>query len=152
MTEFLNFKEMLVDVYRLSRSAEKSSFKSYVKVKAYQQLKKHFDKSKAPEGLNWNRFLQSIDGYRSKEIARGKGWESYCYKTLFIAGMHFMDHYNYDVERVKRCLVHYSTQDGKLYPFCTYNAGPYFREKIEKQYQIPLAEYNEKMKAQRLAE
>ena len=41
-----------------------------------------------------------------------------------VAGMHFLDAYNYDIERVKRCVIHYATPDGKLYPFCTYNSGP----------------------------
>jgi len=51
--------------------------------------------------------------------------------------MHFQDSYNYDVERVKRCVIHYAAPDGKLYPFCTYNSGPTYREKIEKQFSIP---------------
>jgi len=88
--------------------------------------------------------LKSLDGYRSKEVARQKNWQETLYPTIFVAGMHFMDHYNYDVERVKRCVVHYSCQDGKIYPFCSYNAGPYFREKIEGQHQIPMSEYLEK--------
>ena len=146
MTEFMDYKNLVVDLEQLSKVTEKTIFKTYTKVKAYQTLKKHFNEEKAPKGLTWNRFLQSLDGYRSKEVARGRGWETYCYPTLFIAGMHFMDHYNYDVERVKRCVVHYSCQDGRLYPFCTYNAGPYFREKVEGRFQIPLEEYNRKQK------
>ena len=41
-----------------------------------------------------------------------------------VAGMHFMDSYNYDVERVKRCVIHYAAPNGLLYPFCSYNSGP----------------------------
>jgi uncharacterized radical SAM superfamily Fe-S cluster-containing enzyme len=52
--------------------------------------------------------------------------------------MHFMDHYNYDVERVKRCVIHYAAPDGLVYPFCAYNSGPTFREKIEKRFSIPM--------------
>ena len=55
-----------------------------------------------------------------------------------VAGMHFMDHYNYDVERVKRCVIHYAAPDGLIYPFCAYNCGPTFREKIEKRFSQPL--------------
>jgi len=47
-----------------------------------------------------------------------------------------MDAYNYDVERVKRCVVHYAAPNGLLYPFCTYNSGPCYREKIERKYSI----------------
>jgi uncharacterized radical SAM superfamily Fe-S cluster-containing enzyme len=51
--------------------------------------------------------------------------------------MHFMDAYNYDVERVKRCVIHYAAPNGLLYPFCAYNSGPCYREHIEKKYSIP---------------
>ena len=50
--------------------------------------------------------------------------------------MHFMDLYNYDVERVRRCVIHYAAPDGKIYPFCAYNSGPTFREKIERQFAL----------------
>ena len=49
-----------------------------------------------------------------------------------LAGMHFMDSYNYDVERVKRCVIHYAAPNGLIYPFCAYNSGPVYRERIEK--------------------
>jgi len=58
-----------------------------------------------------------------------------------VAGMHFMDSYNYDIARVKRCLIHYAAPNGNLYPFCTYNSGPTFRDKIERQFSIPIADY-----------
>jgi uncharacterized radical SAM superfamily Fe-S cluster-containing enzyme len=40
--------------------------------------------------------------------------------------------------RVKRCVIHYTALNGLVYPFCTYNSGPCFREKIEKQFSVPL--------------
>ena len=52
--------------------------------------------------------------------------------------MHFMDVYNYDINPVKRCVIHYTAPNGLVYPFSTYNSGPCFREKIEKQYSVPL--------------
>ncbi|HZK30673.1 MAG TPA: radical SAM protein [Methanoregula sp.] len=56
------------------------------------------------------------------------------WNALFIGTMHFMDRYNYDLERVQRCCIHYATPDGKLIPFCTYNSGPVYREKVWKKY------------------
>ncbi len=56
------------------------------------------------------------------------------WNALFIGTMHFMDRYNYDLERVQRCCIHYSTPDGKLIPFCTYNSGPVYREQVWKKY------------------
>ncbi|MDD1724586.1 MAG: radical SAM protein [Methanospirillum sp.] len=56
------------------------------------------------------------------------------WNALFIGTMHFMDNYNYDVDRVNQCCIHYATPDGTLIPFCTYNSGPVFREQIWKKY------------------
>jgi len=62
-------------------------------------------------------------------------------KTIFVGGMHFMDAYNYDVERVKRCGIHYAVPGGLVIPFCAYNSGPVYRDAIEKKYSIPLDEW-----------
>jgi len=40
---------------------------------------------------------------------------------------------------VKRCVIHYTAPNGLVYPFCTYNSGPCFREQIEKQFSVPFA-------------
>ncbi len=61
-----------------------------------------------------------------------------------IGGMHFQDAYNYDIERVKRCVIHYVVPDGRIIPFCAYNGGPIYREEVEKNYSIPLQEWKEK--------
>ena len=56
--------------------------------------------------------------------------------ALFIGTMHFMDRFNYDLERVCRCCIHYATPDGRLIPFCTYNSGPVYREHVWKEYAV----------------
>src|SRR2546428_13587995 len=58
-----------------------------------------------------------------------------------VGGMHFQDNYNNDIERVKRCVIHYATPDGKVIPFCAYNTGPNFREEIEKKFAVPIEEW-----------
>jgi uncharacterized radical SAM superfamily Fe-S cluster-containing enzyme len=60
------------------------------------------------------------------------------WNALFIGTMHFMDRYNYDLDRVSRCCIHYATPDGKLIPFCTYNSGPVYREQVWKKFAKPL--------------
>jgi hypothetical protein len=69
-------------------------------------------------------------------MGRGEG-EKKSYKTLMAAGMHFMDRYNYDTERIRRCVITYSTPDG-FYPFCTINCGPTYRPFIEEMNARPL--------------
>ncbi len=56
------------------------------------------------------------------------------WNALFIGTMHFMDRYNYDLNRVQRCCIHYATPDGTLIPFCTYNSGPVYREQVWKKH------------------
>jgi len=51
---------------------------------------------------------------------------------IMIGGMHFMDGYNFDLERVERCGIHYAIPDGRIIPFCTMNT--LHREQIERQF------------------
>jgi uncharacterized radical SAM superfamily Fe-S cluster-containing enzyme len=34
-------------------------------------------------------------------------------------------------------VVHYPTPGGMVYPFCTCNSGPCFRDKVEKEFSVP---------------
>ncbi|MCD6209843.1 MAG: radical SAM protein [Methanophagales archaeon] len=43
------------------------------------------------------------------------------FKLLFIGTMHFMDSYNFDLGRLRRCVIHYGLPDGRIVPFCSYN-------------------------------
>ena len=52
--------------------------------------------------------------------------------ALFVGMMHFQDPYNFDLERVKRCGIHYATPDNRIIPFCSYNI--FYRDKIEKRF------------------
>ena len=58
---------------------------------------------------------------------------SLTYGSLLIGSMHFQDSYNFNIERVKRCIVHYGVPmpDGTVreIPFCAHNN--FHREKIE---------------------
>ncbi|MEJ5327116.1 MAG: tetraether lipid synthase Tes [Candidatus Bathyarchaeia archaeon] len=43
-------------------------------------------------------------------------------RRIFLLGcMAFMDPYTFDINRVRRCVVHYVTPDLKIVPFCAYN-------------------------------
>ncbi len=67
-------------------------------------------------------------------------------KSLLLTSMHFMDPYNYDLERVQRCLIHYAIPDGRIIPFCTMNN--IHRQEIEKQLGIPIKEWQSKHKVE----
>ena len=72
-------------------------------------------------------------------------WESissFTHGTLLISSMHFQDAYNMDIERTKRCIVHFGVAmpDGSVreIPFCTMNT--LHRADIEKQISKKLTE------------
>jgi uncharacterized radical SAM superfamily Fe-S cluster-containing enzyme len=62
-------------------------------------------------------------------------------KNLMISAMHFQDAYNFDLDRVKSCLVHYGVIDPEDHsrileiPFCAHNT--IHRERIERALAIP---------------
>jgi uncharacterized radical SAM superfamily Fe-S cluster-containing enzyme len=137
ITKFFDMPAMLRDVDLLARQAEGARFKMFTKISAWHRLRKHFKPEFAPPGLTFERFLQTLQGMTDHRFGRGQGDGTFTYKTLLLGGMHFMDAYNYDIERVKRCVIHHATPSGKVYPFCVYNSGPYFREKTEKEFSVP---------------
>lgn len=95
------------------------------KLRLLWMLKTHWQKQTAPPDLTLLRFVRTLYGMVDKKIGRGKsGMKNY--RSLLCAGMHFQDRYNYDVERVKRCVILYSTPLG-VFPFCTHNCGPEYR-------------------------
>jgi uncharacterized radical SAM superfamily Fe-S cluster-containing enzyme len=141
VTRFVDIGPMLQEMDVLARKAGKRRMQFFTKLQAWNSLRKFFHAEKAPEGLTFTKFLQTLQGMTDKRYGRGESeQQGFTYRTLMLAGMHFMDSYNYDVERVKRCVIHYAAPNGRIYPFCAYNSGPTFRERIEKEFAVPLEE------------
>jgi uncharacterized radical SAM superfamily Fe-S cluster-containing enzyme len=134
ITRFMDVEKMLTEYNELAKRTTKSRFKTFKKISAFNTARKYFRSDKAPEGLSFTRFLQTLEGFLDKSKGRGEMDGNYTYKTLMVAGMHFQDSYTYQIDRVQRCVIHYSAPDGRIYPFCAYNAGPTFREKIESRF------------------
>ena len=103
-------------------------------------IRKFIDGEKSPEGFDLYKLLFNIIVKRSYE-ALGE----LHYKLLFLGQMHFMDLYNYDIQRVQRCNIHYSTPDGRLIPFCAYNIfDDIYRDAVLKKYSVSLEDYSAK--------
>ncbi|WP_457619376.1 tetraether lipid synthase Tes [Methanopyrus sp.] len=64
------------------------------------------------------------------------------WNALLLGCMHFMDPYNFQTDRVRRCVIHYATPDGRIIPFCAYNSV--HREEIERKFGVPLEEWKER--------
>ncbi len=142
LTRFVEVEPLFRELYELSAEAERSKVKFPSKVKALSIIKKHIIKEKVPDGLSTTKLLQMMGtmfGDPSKKSVAKFSWS-----MMFIGGMHFQDNYNYDIERVRRCAIHYSTPDGRIIPFCAFNGGPTYRTEIEKKFSVPIAEWREK--------
>lgn len=117
----------------LERTAKK--LKKVGKIRKYFALLRGIRELKAtvkkerPEGFDLWRLLGKTILFHNFDALRDFHWNA-----LFIGSMHFMDKYNYDIDRVQRCCIHYATPDMTLIPFCTYNSGPVFRETVWKKY------------------
>ncbi len=139
LTRFVEVEPLFKELYALSEKAEKAKVKFPSKVKALNILKKHISKEKAPEGLNLIKFLRMMETVFSDETKSGLA--EFSWRMMFVGGMHFQDDYNYDIERVKRCVIHYATPDGRIIPFCAYNGGPTYREEVERKFSVPIEEW-----------
>jgi len=142
VTRFLNVEALITDFFELSKKARRSKVKFVSKIKALATLKKHFKSDKAPKGLTFMDFGRAVE--RILGTGDKKGVSELSWRMMYIGGMHFQDSYNYDIERVKRCVIHYVVPDGRLIPFCAYNSGPTYREEVEKKFSVPLAEWRKK--------
>jgi uncharacterized radical SAM superfamily Fe-S cluster-containing enzyme len=67
-------------------------------------------------------------------------------QSILLSSMHFMDPYNFDLERVQRCVIHYAVPDGRIIPFCTMNS--IHRPEVEKKLGVPLKEWQSKHKVE----
>lgn len=147
VTEFLDVEglvEYLEEKTASLRKADNASFSSFRKTlqvaSILKDLPKFVDKSKLPKELNITKLLIKVFVKRDYE-ALGE----IHYHLLFLGNMHFMDLYNYDVERVMRCNIHYLSPDGRVIPFCTYNVlNDIYRDNVLKKYGMPIEEYSAK--------
>jgi uncharacterized radical SAM superfamily Fe-S cluster-containing enzyme len=99
------------------------------------------DGEKQPKGLSLKKIL-----YNALVKHDYTSLGDFHHKSLFIGMMHFQDLYNYDIERVKRCCIHYATPDPEMpiIPFCTFNVMPeLYRDKVQKKYGVPIREWEE---------
>ena len=147
VSRFVDLEGLLGEVNTLaSQVTAGSGFGLVSQAKAFLRLKKYFKPEEAPRGLTFEGFLKTLDGYENKSRRRVNIGKPGAYPSVFAATMHFMDNYNYSIERVRRCIIHYVTPNGFVYPFCTYNTGMVFRERTESRYRLAAEQVIEKMK------
>ncbi len=135
-TDFIDFKALTTDLNALVRSGA-SEMKIISQLQFLNLLRKRFNSKQAPEGLTIFKFIRTLRELTGNKYERDeKKVGRKTYRTLMVGGMHFMDAYNYDIQRVQRCVVHYAAPNGRIYPFCAYNSGPCYREQIEREFAV----------------
>jgi hypothetical protein len=133
ITRFVNIPKLFSLLDKYAKEIEKGGFgiKKRVLLKAARDVPGTIDMSKAPKGLNLLKILLNVIGTGSYDALA-----EFHSKSILLACMHFMDPYNFDLERVERCAIHYATPDGRIIPFCTMNS--IHRPNVEKELGVPL--------------
>lgn len=139
--------EGLMEYLEEMAQERKGKSKLVTGVKVWRKLGNYIEKDKQPKGFNLTKLLI---GALIKHDYRALG--AIQDRSLLVGMMHFQDPYNYDVERVERCCIHYTMPDGRIIPFCAFNVIPeIYRDKVQAQYSISQKEW-EKKTGQKLAE
>jgi len=125
---FIDLNKLAAKIHRKGKAGKMGLWD---KLQVYLAFRRNFLPKTAPKDVTVGLFINTLMGCMDKDV--GRGGKVRTYKSLLCAGMHFQDRYNFDIERLKRCNILYSTPDG-IYPFCTYNGGPAFRTFVERQY------------------
>jgi uncharacterized radical SAM superfamily Fe-S cluster-containing enzyme len=95
------------------------------------------NKEKAPKDFDLKKILMDAAVGGSYDSLRG-----FHYKSLFVGSMWFMDTFNLNVNRLERCCIHYTTEDG-IIPFCSYN-GLGYGDKIREKHSVSIKEWEKK--------
>jgi hypothetical protein len=119
--------------YLKEQAAELNAGKSklFIGAKMLFKINSFIDNKKAPKGFSLGNIL-----YNAVMKHDYSSLGAFHHKALFIGMMHFMDLYNYDIERVKRCAIHYLTPEAVI-PFCAFNVIPeWYRDSVQNKYGV----------------
>jgi len=133
ITQFVDVDRFFDLLSKSTKDVKKGGLRGKAKTvaRATLELPRTVDMSKSPSSVDIKTILTSVFKERSYS-ALG----DFHHNTLLIACMHFMDPWNFDQDRVKRCVIHYAVPDGRIIPFCSMNN--IYREEIEKKFAVPL--------------
>ncbi len=144
ITRFVDVEGLFDYLNGLSRQIKKMPIKSVGKVisasRLLYNLNSFIDRGKQPKNLELGKLLT-----RALISGTYDGLKEFHYKSLFLGMMHFQDLYNFDVDRVERCCIHYALPDGRIVPFCAHNVVPeLYRDKVQREYSISPKEWEKR--------
>lgn len=136
LPEFFDVEGMYELLVQKTEELKSGKNKYVVLASMVNGLRKLVDHEKQPKELNLAKLFFNIlvkHDYHSMGVFHKK--------SLFLGMMHFQDPYNWDVQRIKKCDIHYATPQG-IIPFCTFNVFPsVYRDKIQAMHSISTDEW-----------
>lgn len=139
ITRFIDLEGAMTELCQLSGKLRNFLQRPMFLAQAIRIIRKYYRQKNAPPDFTFGDFMGALAPtlIRSRSaVGKRRRW-----RFLILLGMHFQDLYNFNIDRVKRCVIHYAAPDGRIYPFCTYNSGPLYRERIERRYSKPVPEH-----------
>ncbi|MEM4494569.1 MAG: radical SAM protein [Candidatus Caldarchaeum sp.] len=137
ITEFVDVEGLIKYLQDKTEEIEAGKNRFYIALKVLANISKYINTKKQPTGLNLKQMLYNI--IVKHDYHSVGDWHR---RSLFLGMMHFMDPYNHDEERLRRCDIHYLTPDMRIIPFCAFNVIPHwYRDRIQAMYGIPIAEW-----------
>ncbi len=125
ITRFADVEGLLEYLNEKADTLEKGGNRYVTGAKLLFRLGSFIDNEKAPKEFSLKKILFNA---LMKHDYRALG--EFHHRSLFVGMMHFQDKFNYDIERVKRCTIHYTLTDGRIIPFCAFNVIPeWYRDK-----------------------
>ncbi|MFB6112686.1 MAG: tetraether lipid synthase Tes [Halodesulfurarchaeum sp.] len=141
ITEFFEVGPFLKAIREISERFDEplsSLEKARVGARLAWELYQAIDRTAEPDDVHIGRWL--LEGLTAGTY---EGLVEFHENSLFLGMMHFMDPYNYDVDRVERCDIHYAMPDGRVIPFCAYNVLPgLYRDVTHEQYSVTAEEWS----------
>ena len=140
VTRFIDVQALFALLEKTASEVRGGKNKTLAKLELAYAVRKLVNDERKPKRLDANRMLKDL-------LLKGSydGLREFHHNSLFIGMMHFMDLYNYDVERVERCCIHYAMPDGRVVPFCAFNVVPeFYRDSVQKKFSVSRAAWERK--------
>lgn len=137
ITRFVDVEGLMEWLNERAEELKAARFKKLKLLGMLPKLGSFIDKTRQPAGLNLASMLFNIV---AKKDCRSLS--ALHRKSLFVGMMHFMDLWNYDIDRVERCCIHYAQPDGKIVPFCAFNVIPqWYRDGIQEKFSMSIPDW-----------
>jgi len=137
IASFVDLEGMLEYLEEKADELKAGKNKYLIVAKVLAKMGTFIDRSKQPKGLALSKLLFNAL-VKNDYSALG----AFHHKSMFLGMMHFMDKYNHDEERLRRCDIHYLSPDLRIIPFCAFNVIPeWYRDSIQPKYGIPIEQW-----------